>query len=189
VTVEDYFRKIVDTVLGKRTEIARMIALHESDPDWTKEEERCLKRLFGLGEEVSEAELNEQLADVLADSEIDALLTALEGNGEESSKDQGLRETAYGLQGRRRLRQGSPRSNRFFSRLRTNGAKQSAAGACGRQSLVSAPLSIARKVATLRSPSNVRSLLAPRRVPRCFCSPTRSKPSMSVPSKAGRARL
>jgi ATP-dependent helicase/nuclease subunit A len=92
VTVEDYFRKIVDTVLGKRTEIARMIALHESDPDWSKEEERCLKRLFGLGEEVSEAELNEQLADVLADSEIDALLTALEGNGEESSKDQGLRD-------------------------------------------------------------------------------------------------
>src|SRR5512146_2618915 len=77
VTVEDDFRKIVDTVLGRRGELARMIALHESDPHWTKAEERCLKRLFGLDDEVCEAELTEQLADVLADSEIDALLAAL----------------------------------------------------------------------------------------------------------------
>ncbi len=92
VTVEDYFRKIVDTVLGRRRALSRMMALHESDPDWTKCEERCLKRLFGLGEEVSEAELAEQLADVLADSDIDALLAALEGNGAESRTDQELRD-------------------------------------------------------------------------------------------------
>ena len=92
VTVEDYFRKIVDTVLGKRGDLARMIALHEGDPDWTKAEERCLKRLFGLGEEVCEAELTEQLADVLADSDIDALLAALADNGAESRADQELRD-------------------------------------------------------------------------------------------------
>ena len=69
-----------------------MMALHESDPDWTRCEERCLKRLFGLGEEVSEAELTEQLADVLADSDIDALIAALEGNGAESRTDQELRD-------------------------------------------------------------------------------------------------
>jgi ATP-dependent helicase/nuclease subunit A len=92
-TVEDYFRKIVDTVLGRRGDLARMMALHEGDPDWTRREERCLKRLFGLGEEVSEAELTTQLADVLADSAIDALLAALEVNGAESHTDQELRES------------------------------------------------------------------------------------------------
>jgi len=92
VTVEDHFRKIVDTVLGRRGDLARMMALHESDPDWTRREERCLKRLFGLGEEVSEVELTAQLADVLADSDIDALLAALEGNGAESRTDQELRD-------------------------------------------------------------------------------------------------
>ena len=69
-----------------------MMALHESDPDWTRCEERCLKRLFGLGEEVSEAELTEQLADVLAGSDIEALIAALEGNGAESRTDQELRD-------------------------------------------------------------------------------------------------
>ena len=98
VTVEDYFRKIVDTVLGRRGDLARMMALHEGDPDWTRCEERCLKRLFGLGEEVSEAELTTQLADVLADSDIDALLAALEVNGAESRTDQELRD---GLQAAR----------------------------------------------------------------------------------------
>ena len=98
VTVEDYFRKIVDTVLGRRGDLARMMALHEGDPDWTRCEERCLKRLFGLGEEVSEAELTTQLADVLANSDIDALLAALEVNGAESRTDQELRD---GLQAAR----------------------------------------------------------------------------------------
>jgi ATP-dependent helicase/nuclease subunit A len=98
VTVEDYFRKIVDAVLGRRGDLARMMALHDGDPDWTRCEERCLKRLFGLGEEVSEAELTQQLADVLADSDIDALLAALEGNGAESRTDQELRD---GLQAAR----------------------------------------------------------------------------------------
>src|SRR5262249_61986852 len=69
-----------------------MMALHESDPDWTKREERCLKGLFGLGKEVCEAELTERLADVLADSDIDTLLAALEGNGAESRTDQELRD-------------------------------------------------------------------------------------------------
>src|SRR6476469_336413 len=98
VTVEDYFSKIVDTVLGRRGDLARMMALHEGDPDWTRCEERCLKRLFGLAEQVCEAELTEQLADVLANSDIDALLAALEVNGAESRTDQELRD---GLQAAR----------------------------------------------------------------------------------------
>ena len=92
VTVEDYFRKIVDTVLARRGDLSRMIALHEGDPDWTKCEERCLKSLFGIGEEVSEAELTAQLANVLDDGDIDAMLAALDGNGAESRTDQELKD-------------------------------------------------------------------------------------------------
>ncbi len=91
VTVEDYFRKIIDTILGKRPEIARMVAVHRGDPDWTKAEERSLKRLFGFDDKLTEAELIGQLANVLTDGEIDGLLAALECNGE-GRRDQELRE-------------------------------------------------------------------------------------------------
>ena len=86
VTVEDYFRKIVDTVLGRRGALSRMMALHESDPDWTKCEERCLKRLFGLGEEARRGGARPSSLPMCSPmSDIDALLAALEGNGAESA--------------------------------------------------------------------------------------------------------
>ena len=58
VTVEDYFRKIVDTVLGKRGALARMIALHGSGPDWAKAECMSLRRLFGLADDETEADFD-----------------------------------------------------------------------------------------------------------------------------------
>ena len=79
VTVEDYFRKIVDTVLGKRGALARMIALHGSGPDWAKAECMSLRRLFGLADDETENTLTEALADALGDDDIDALLGVLQG--------------------------------------------------------------------------------------------------------------
>jgi ATP-dependent helicase/nuclease subunit A len=78
VTAEDYFRKIIDTVLGKRGAIAGMISLHGSAPDWTRAEATSLKHLLGLDEDVTEAELAEGLANVLSDGEIDELLASLD---------------------------------------------------------------------------------------------------------------
>ena len=48
VAGEDYFRQVVDTVLGKREEIARMLALHHDAPNWAELERDALKRLFGV---------------------------------------------------------------------------------------------------------------------------------------------
>ena len=79
VTVEDYFRKIVDTVLGKRGALARMIALHGSGPDWAKAECMSLRRLFGLADDETEQTLTEALADALGNDDIDALLDVLQG--------------------------------------------------------------------------------------------------------------
>ncbi|MGB0056332.1 MAG: UvrD-helicase domain-containing protein, partial [Methyloceanibacter sp.] len=62
VTVEDHFRKMVDAVLGKRAELSRMIALHGSVANWAEAEAESLKRLFGIGPEVTEATLTEAMA-------------------------------------------------------------------------------------------------------------------------------
>jgi ATP-dependent helicase/nuclease subunit A len=79
VTGEDGFRKIIDVVLGERGAIARMIGLHGGVADWTRAEATSLKRLFGLDEDVTEAKLTEDLANVLSDSEIDDVLASLDG--------------------------------------------------------------------------------------------------------------
>ena len=186
VTVEDYFRKIVDTVLGRRGDLARMMALHEGDPDWTRCEERCLKRLFGLDEEVSEAELTTQLADVLANSDIDALLAALEVNGAESRTDQELRD---GLQAARAASGGARvAALRPIFLTDKHTPRRSVCSKTLRQAepRLCAALDIARKAASTGSRPNARSLLAPRRARRCFCSPTRSRPNMSGASRARR---
>ncbi|MGB6439271.1 MAG: double-strand break repair helicase AddA [Methyloceanibacter sp.] len=91
VTVEDHFRKMVDAVFGKRAELSRMIALHGSVANWAEAEAESLKRLFGIGPEVTEATLTEAMANVLDNGAIDALLTSLEISGE-SRKDQDLRD-------------------------------------------------------------------------------------------------
>ena len=38
ITAGDYFRQVVDAVLGKRAELARMVAYHESPADWAEAE-------------------------------------------------------------------------------------------------------------------------------------------------------
>ena len=75
ITSGDYIRQVVDTVLGKRAELARMVAYHGSEADWTEIECRALKRLFNVAEDTEEA-LVAQLADVLTDDEIDSVLGA-----------------------------------------------------------------------------------------------------------------
>jgi ATP-dependent helicase/nuclease subunit A len=76
LTSEEYFRQVVNTVLGKRAELAAMMAYHDSRPDWTEVEGLALKRLLRVEAEQEDA-LTAKLAAVLTDSEIDALLQAL----------------------------------------------------------------------------------------------------------------
>jgi ATP-dependent helicase/nuclease subunit A len=71
----EYFRQVVDTVLGKRAELARMVAFHHSRADWAEAEGLALKRLFGVTEDNEDA-LIVALANVLSDEQIDAALAA-----------------------------------------------------------------------------------------------------------------
>ncbi len=48
LTSGDYIRQVIDTVLGKRAELARMVAYHGSVADWSEAECQALKRLFGV---------------------------------------------------------------------------------------------------------------------------------------------
>jgi ATP-dependent helicase/nuclease subunit A len=91
VTAEDYFRKIVDAVLGKRGALSRMITLHGSGPDWANAECMSLRRLFGLADHETEQTLTDALAGVLGDEEIDALLGVLQA-GPISASDQKLQK-------------------------------------------------------------------------------------------------
>jgi ATP-dependent helicase/nuclease subunit A len=76
LTSEEYFRHVIDTALGKRAELAAMMAFHNSHPDWAEAEGLALKRLLEVEAEQEEA-LIAELAAVLSDGEIDALLQAL----------------------------------------------------------------------------------------------------------------
>jgi ATP-dependent helicase/nuclease subunit A len=76
LTSEEYFRQVVNTMLGKRAELAAMMAYHDSRPDWAEVEGLALKRLLRVEAEQEDA-LTAKLAAVLTDSEIDALLQAL----------------------------------------------------------------------------------------------------------------
>jgi ATP-dependent helicase/nuclease subunit A len=78
LTSGDYIRQVIDAVLGKRAELARMVAYHKSREDWAEAEARALKRLFGV-HDCTEDELMVQLAAVLSDDEIDAAISALSG--------------------------------------------------------------------------------------------------------------
>ena len=48
LTTGDYIRQVIDAVLGKRAELARMVAYHKSREDWAEAEALALKRLFGV---------------------------------------------------------------------------------------------------------------------------------------------
>jgi ATP-dependent helicase/nuclease subunit A len=76
LTSEDYFRNVVDTALGKRAELAAMMAYHDARPDWAEAERLALRRLLGVEADQEDA-LTGELAAVLTDGEIDALLEAL----------------------------------------------------------------------------------------------------------------
>jgi ATP-dependent helicase/nuclease subunit A len=76
LTSGDYIRQVIDTVLGKRAELARMVAYHGSGADWSEAECQALKRLFGVAEQAEDA-LIEQLADVLTNQEIDDAVSDL----------------------------------------------------------------------------------------------------------------
>ena len=54
LTSGDYIRQVIDTVLGKRAELARMVAYHKSREDWAEAEARALKRLFGVDEQTED---------------------------------------------------------------------------------------------------------------------------------------
>jgi ATP-dependent helicase/nuclease subunit A len=72
----DNVRKVVDTILGKRAELAAMMAYHDSRPDWTEAEGAQLKRWFNVARD-EEHVLIEAQANVLSDAEIDEAIAAL----------------------------------------------------------------------------------------------------------------
>src|SRR3990170_3022001 len=86
LTSGDYIRQVIDTVLGKRAELAKMVAYHKSRDDWAEAEGFALKRLFGVAEHGEEA-LVEALAGVLADDDIDAALAAFAAYGGTTEMD------------------------------------------------------------------------------------------------------
>ena len=93
VAGEEYFRQVIDAVLAKRAELARMIALHGGASDWAEAEAAALKRLFGLAED-DEAALAEGLCSILTEAEIDAALAALSVHGgkqDDAKTEAGLR--------------------------------------------------------------------------------------------------
>ena len=56
LTSGDYIRQVIDTVLGKRAELARMVAYHEVRSRLDRgSNARALKRLFGVAEDTEEA--------------------------------------------------------------------------------------------------------------------------------------
>jgi ATP-dependent helicase/nuclease subunit A len=76
LTSGDYIRQVIDTVLGKRAELARMVAYDKSRDDWSEAEALALKRLFNVAEHEEEV-LSQQLAGVLSDEELDAAAAAI----------------------------------------------------------------------------------------------------------------
>jgi len=93
VAGEDYFRQVVDAVLGKRTELAAMVAHHGGLTAWAEAEGRALKTLFGVAKD-TEGSLTEDLASVLSDAEMDGALSALAERG--STTDDA--KTRHGLE-------------------------------------------------------------------------------------------
>src|SRR5262245_35117651 len=79
-TTGDYIRQVIDTVIGKRAELAEMADYHDGRDDWTDAENAALKRLFRVGDRTEEALLAE-LASVLGDDAIDEALKALSDFG------------------------------------------------------------------------------------------------------------
>lgn len=77
---ESYFRKVIDTLLSMRGQMARIAAYHGGRTDWAERETAMLKRLLRV-EEVEEEELIAEMAGILSDTEIGELLDALDAYG------------------------------------------------------------------------------------------------------------
>ncbi|MGZ8400298.1 MAG: double-strand break repair helicase AddA [Methyloceanibacter sp.] len=104
LTSGDYIREVINAVLGKRAELARMVAYHDSPEDWAEAEALALKRLFGVAEHAEDA-LLEQLADVLSNAEIDTALAAFAefGSGARDSDAETALRTARASAGESRV--------------------------------------------------------------------------------------
>jgi ATP-dependent helicase/nuclease subunit A len=85
-TTGDYIRQVIDTVIGKRAELAQMAAYHEGRDDWAEVESAALKRLFSVGD-AAEGTLLAELASVLGDDTIDEAIKALSDFGPTSDTD------------------------------------------------------------------------------------------------------
>ncbi|MFO7476918.1 MAG: double-strand break repair helicase AddA [Methyloceanibacter sp.] len=76
LTSGDNLRRVIDTVLGKRADLARLVAHHGDGMDWPEAEALALKRLFGVDGQ-TEAALIEALANVLSEDELEAAIDAI----------------------------------------------------------------------------------------------------------------
>jgi ATP-dependent helicase/nuclease subunit A len=101
LTSGDYLRQVIDAILGKRAELARIVAYHGAREDWAEAEGLALRRLFGVDGD-TEAALGERLANVLSDEEIDGALAAFAACGLDKKVETSLRE-ARGSQGDARV--------------------------------------------------------------------------------------
>ena len=80
VAGEDYFRQVVDTVLGKREALGRLMAFHDGRADWAEVECAALKQLFGVEHDREDA-LVEAVFSSLNEEIIDRALSALQTLG------------------------------------------------------------------------------------------------------------
>ena len=162
LTAGDYIRQVIDTVLGKRAELARMVAYHQSRADWAEAESLALKRLFGVAEDEEEA-LIEQLAGVLTDDEIDAAIAAFAALRLDKKVGQGGRSQSCARRERAKARAARRRSTPVFltrdgkprAQVCSKGFANDGAGdrghACRRASRVRRPQRQARASAPGRS--------------------------------------
>jgi ATP-dependent helicase/nuclease subunit A len=98
ITSEDYFRQVVNVVLGKRAELARMVALHDSLDDWARAEAEALKQFFGVADR-DEQDIIAAQAQTLSDEAIDRALAAFAAFGSGAKTD---KEAAAALESARR---------------------------------------------------------------------------------------
>jgi ATP-dependent helicase/nuclease subunit A len=81
----EYIRQVIDTVIGRRAELAQMAEYHGGE-DWAEAECLALKRLFRVADE-TEATLHAKLADALGDDAIDDAIKALADFGPTAKMD------------------------------------------------------------------------------------------------------
>ncbi len=86
LTAGDNLRKVIDALLGKRAELAAMMAYHDGGDDWPDAECLALKHVLGVAEHLEEA-LVAEMAGVLSDEELEAAATALEASTIASPSD------------------------------------------------------------------------------------------------------